>query len=93
MDEVLVAATPPMHLRLIGGTPGDLATGAMLVNMLPRVVNAPAGLLTMLDVPVPGIVVQAAGNERPRAVTGFGACRGTSPGHVSATRPACRPPC
>ena len=57
MDEVLIEGTPPMHLRLIGGTPGDLATAAMLVNMLPRVVSAPVGLLTMLEVPVPGIVV------------------------------------
>jgi 4-hydroxy-tetrahydrodipicolinate reductase len=54
-DAVKVTGHPPMHLRVEGGTPGDLATAAMLVNMLPRVAAARPGLLTMLDLPVPGI--------------------------------------
>jgi 4-hydroxy-tetrahydrodipicolinate reductase len=56
VDEVRIHGEPAMHLRAIGGTPGDQATAAMLVNMVPRVVGAQPGLKTMLDLPVPGIV-------------------------------------
>ena len=55
-DSVKVTGHPPMHLRVEGGTPGDIATSAMLVNMLPRVAAARPGLVTMLDLPLPGIV-------------------------------------
>jgi 4-hydroxy-tetrahydrodipicolinate reductase len=56
VDEVRVTGEPAMHLRIEGGTPGDVATSALLVNMLPRVVAARPGLVTMLDLPLPGIV-------------------------------------
>lgn len=55
-DEAILDGTPGLHVRIPGGTSGDLATAAMLVNGVPGVVSAPPGLKTMLDVPVPHLV-------------------------------------
>ena len=52
-DEVVLAGNPPLRLRIEGGTPGDIATTATLLNAVPRVVAAEAGLRTPLDLPVP----------------------------------------
>jgi len=52
VDEVTVHGEPNLVLRIPGGTPGDLATAAILVNAIPAVADAPPGLLTMLDVPI-----------------------------------------
>jgi 4-hydroxy-tetrahydrodipicolinate reductase len=56
LDEAILDANPPIHVRILGGTHGDLATAAMLVNGIPGVLQARPGLLTMLDVPVPHLV-------------------------------------
>ena len=37
----------------MGGTPGDLATPAALVNAIPVVAHAAPGLKTLADLPVP----------------------------------------
>lgn len=55
-DEARIVGDPGLHLRMEGGTHGDRATAAMLVNAIPGIVAAPAGLRTMLDVPVPHLV-------------------------------------
>lgn len=52
-DSIEVDATPPMHLEVVGGTHGDQATWSMVANMVPRVAEAPPGLLTMLDAGLP----------------------------------------
>ena len=52
-DEAVLRSNPPMHVRIEGGTSGDFATAAMLVNGIAGVVAARPGLVTMLDVPVP----------------------------------------
>lgn len=52
-DSVEVDANPPMRVEIVGGTHGDQATWSIIANMAPRVVEAPAGLLTMLDVGLP----------------------------------------
>ena len=52
-DEIVVEGTPPMRLVVDGGTAGDLATPAILVNCLPRVVEAKPGLQTMLTIGLP----------------------------------------
>lgn len=57
IDEAILEGTPGLHIALPGGTSGDFATAAMLVNGIPGVVAAPPGLKTMLDVPVPHLVV------------------------------------
>jgi 4-hydroxy-tetrahydrodipicolinate reductase len=52
-DEVVLRGDPPLTLQVVGGTPGDAATVAALLNAAPRVVAAPPGLLTALDLPLP----------------------------------------
>lgn len=52
-DSIRIAADPPMHVKVVGGTHGDQATWSMIANMVPRVASAPAGLLTMLDAGLP----------------------------------------
>ena len=52
-DEVVLRGNPPLTMRVMGGTPGDSATVAALLNAAPRVVAAPPGLLTPLDLPLP----------------------------------------
>ncbi len=49
-DSVLIAGDPPIHSEISGGIPGDLATCAILVNALPRVLQAPPGLKTMPEI-------------------------------------------
>jgi len=41
------------HQKIIGGIHGDLGTAAMVANLIPNVVAAKPGLLTMKDLPVP----------------------------------------
>jgi 4-hydroxy-tetrahydrodipicolinate reductase len=50
-DEVRIVGNPPLHLRLSGGVHGDVATAAIVVNAIPRVLEAEPGLRTMLDIP------------------------------------------
>jgi 4-hydroxy-tetrahydrodipicolinate reductase len=50
-DEIRLIGNPPLHLRLPGGIHGDVATAAIIVNAIPRVLAAPLGLRTMLDLP------------------------------------------
>jgi hypothetical protein len=52
-DSVKIEGKPPLHLVIKGGTAGDPATVAMLINSIPRVIEAPPGLTTMADLPIP----------------------------------------
>jgi len=54
-DAVQVEGDPPLDVIINGGVAGDQATVAALVNTAPRLLNAPAGLLLMTDLPVPRI--------------------------------------
>ncbi|HEX77563.1 MAG TPA: dihydrodipicolinate reductase [Dehalococcoidia bacterium] len=51
-DAVYVTGTPNMEVVIKGGTHGDIATAAMVVNAARRVIEAPPGLLTMKDLPL-----------------------------------------
>ena len=51
-DAVYITGTPNMEVVIKGGTNGDLATAAIVVNSIPRVISAPPGLVTMKDLPV-----------------------------------------
>lgn len=42
-----------MNLRIKPETPGGIGTIAMIVNMIPAVINAEPGLLNLLDLPIP----------------------------------------
>jgi len=52
-DSVEIAGNPPLSMRIDGGIFGDTATIAALVNSIPKIMKAPPGLRTMLDLPVP----------------------------------------
>jgi len=54
-DEVTIEGNPPLKWRNEYGTAGDTATAAMIINVIPRVLNASPGLLTMKDVAIPSI--------------------------------------
>jgi 4-hydroxy-tetrahydrodipicolinate reductase len=51
-DAVDITGTPDMHVVIKGGTHGDIATAAIVCNAARRVVDAPPGLKTMLDMPI-----------------------------------------
>jgi len=50
---IVVEGSPPIELTIKGGVHGDIATSAVVVNCIPRVINARPGLSTMKDLPVP----------------------------------------
>lgn len=50
-DAIQIAGTPNVDLVLRGGTHGDRATTALVVNTARRVVEAPPGIITMKDLP------------------------------------------
>ena len=51
-DAVYISGTPDMEVLVKGGVNGDIATTAMVVNSIPRVISAGSGLLSMKDLPV-----------------------------------------
>jgi 2,4-diaminopentanoate dehydrogenase len=51
IDEIWIEGPSPLHAR-IEGVQGDMATAAVVVNSIHRVVAAPAGLVTMVDLPL-----------------------------------------
>jgi len=50
---IMIDGQPPIDLTIKGGVHGDIATAAVIVNCVPRVLNAAPGLMTMKDLPVP----------------------------------------
>jgi hypothetical protein len=50
-DAIQIEGTPNVDLVLRGGTHGDRATTALVVNAARRVVGAPPGIITMKDLP------------------------------------------
>ncbi len=52
-DAISIDGVPRVEQRIQPCVHGDMGTVAMVVNSIPRVINAPAGLLTMKDLPVP----------------------------------------
>lgn len=51
-DAVYITGTPNLEVVIRGGTHGDIATAAITVNCIHRVMDAPPGLLTMKDLPI-----------------------------------------
>lgn len=52
-DEVKIEGNPNIQQRIEGGMPGDEGTVGMLINLIPLVITAPPGLLTMKNIPCP----------------------------------------
>jgi hypothetical protein len=56
-DYISISGTPDINLQIKPEVPGGIGTIAMCVNMIPQVINAPPGLKTMLDLPVPRAIL------------------------------------
>ena len=52
-DAVRVMGDPPLSMKLAGGVHGDIATASIVVNSIPKVLQAQPGLRTMRDVALP----------------------------------------
>lgn len=50
-DSIRIDATPPVDVLIRGGLHGDQAASALLVHAIPRLLNAPPGLTTVLELP------------------------------------------
>jgi hypothetical protein len=51
-DTVHIEGTPNIRSTIVGGLHGDIATAAIVVNSIPRVIAAPPGLLTPNNIPM-----------------------------------------
>lgn len=51
-DAISITGRPNITLQIPGGTHGDLATAAVVVNTIPLIVSARPGLRTVMDLPV-----------------------------------------
>jgi len=51
-DAICITGIPNMEVVIKGGTHGDIATAAIVVNAARRVIEAEPGLLTMKDLPI-----------------------------------------
>jgi len=52
-DLIEIEGLPNMKVKIEGGIHGDVGTTAMIINSIPKVMNAPPGLHTMKDLPIP----------------------------------------
>jgi len=52
-DSTEIEGLPDMKVKIEGGIHGDIGTTAMIINSIPKVMNAPPGLHTMKDLPIP----------------------------------------
>jgi 2,4-diaminopentanoate dehydrogenase len=52
-DSIEIAGVPALRSKIAGGVHGDVATASIVVNSLPKVLEAPPGLHTMRDMPIP----------------------------------------
>jgi 4-hydroxy-tetrahydrodipicolinate reductase len=52
-DSITIKGVPSINQKIQPCVHGDIGTVAVVVNAIPRVINAPAGLYTMKDLPVP----------------------------------------
>jgi len=53
-DTIDIEGDPPVHMRVSGGFHGDRATVGCVVNAIPFIVGAPAGLHTVVTLPLFG---------------------------------------
>ncbi len=52
-DSVEIEGSPNLSMKIAGGIHGDVATASIVVNSIPRVLQAAPGLHTMRDLPLP----------------------------------------
>lgn len=51
-DTVAIIGNPNLTMTIPGGTHGDIATASVVVNCIPQILDAPAGLRTSRDLPM-----------------------------------------
>jgi len=51
-DHVLVDGEPRVDVTVAGGFAGDVATGALVINTIPKLLAAPKGFVSMRDLPL-----------------------------------------
>ena len=56
-DSTVLEGTPEVNMTIRPEVDGGIGTIAMVVNMIPHVINARPGLKTMLDLPVPRAIM------------------------------------
>lgn len=56
-DYIVLKGTPDVNMSITPEIDGGIGTIAMVVNMIPHVINAKPGLKTMLDLPVPRAIM------------------------------------
>jgi hypothetical protein len=52
-DLIEIDGNPRLSVRIAGGVHGDVATAAIVINSIPKVLDAAPGLRTMRDMPLP----------------------------------------
>ena len=57
-DSITIEGTPGICEKITPCIHGDLGTAAVIVNSIPKVINAPSGLKTMKDLPIPFAVLE-----------------------------------
>jgi 4-hydroxy-tetrahydrodipicolinate reductase len=66
-DAIRIDGVPPINQKITPCVHGDLATVAVIVNSIPKLMNAAPGLVTMKDLPI----VSAAVEDMRKYVYGF----------------------
>jgi hypothetical protein len=59
-DSINIKGTPNIQEKISPCVHGDLGTVAIAVNCIPKVINAPPGLLNMRNLPPPSAIVDDA---------------------------------
>jgi len=57
-DAISIGGVPNVNQKIIGGVHGDVGTVAVILNMIPKVLNAAPGLATMKDLPSPSCLTR-----------------------------------
>ena len=57
-DSISIEGTPSIHEKIKPCVHGDLATAAIVVNSIPKVMKATSGLKTMMDLPIPSAAIR-----------------------------------
>jgi 4-hydroxy-tetrahydrodipicolinate reductase len=52
-DAVRIDGNPPLSMKIAGGVHGDVATASIVVNSIPKIIQAAPGLRTMKDMALP----------------------------------------
>ena len=69
-DSVEIEGSPQLSMKIAGGIHGDIATASIVVNSIPKVLDAAPGLHTMRDLPLPSFFPGAELERRALSLPG-----------------------